>query len=154
MAEAFFEFEDNRPCRSCDKVKPPEEFHWRKNDQGTPRWRSRICKVCQNAYGSEWHDRNPGKQREYWLRCMYRLEVEDYDAMFAEQAGVCAICGSPPGKRSLAVDHDHACCPGAKSCGNCIRGLLCQRCNAMLGHFEANRESVLTYLMSKEPNDG
>lgn len=33
----------------------------------------------------------------------------------------------------LVVDHDHACCPGATSCGLCIRGLLCTQCNCAAG---------------------
>src|SRR4029077_2130187 len=33
----------------------------------------------------------------------------------------------------LAVDHDHNCCPGAHSCGKCIRGILCGTCNSALG---------------------
>src|SRR4051812_37561409 len=39
------------------------------------------------------------------------------------------------GKRwrgNWTIDHDHACCPGDNSCGRCIRGILCRRCNHML----------------------
>lgn len=44
----------------------------------------------------------------------------------------CSICGEAEG--SLAVDHDHACCPQKKkSCGDCVRGVLCSDCNFLMG---------------------
>ena len=62
--------------------------------------------------------------------------VERYDQLLASQGGRCAICpATKPGKRGkfFHVDHDHSCCPGRTSCGLCVRGLLCQCCNAALG---------------------
>lgn len=31
------------------------------------------------------------------------------------------------------VDHDRSHCPGRKSCGKCVRGLLCDNCNRAIG---------------------
>lgn len=68
-----------------------------------------------------------------------------YYEMLAAQGGVCAICKqdeivrkrkSNNEVRYFAVDHDHACCPGRKSCGECLRGLLCYQCNVSLGGIE------------------
>lgn len=47
----------------------------------------------------------------------------------------CGICGAT---ENLHIDHDHACCPGAKSCGGCVRGALCGGCNLGLGAFRDN----------------
>lgn len=34
---------------------------------------------------------------------------------------------------SVNVDHDRNCCPGYKSCGKCIRGLIHSKCNRVIG---------------------
>lgn len=68
----------------------------------------------------------------------FHLTPDQYDVMLTEQGGVCAICREPETRQhrgygsviALAVDHDHRCCPDkGSSCGKCIRGLLCDRCN-------------------------
>jgi hypothetical protein len=57
-----------------------------------------------------------------------------YDALFEQQGGVCGICGRPPQKQRLHMDHNHSCCK--RGCEECIRGLLCSRCNLMVGFWE------------------
>lgn len=71
------------------------------------------------------------------LKNMYSITPERYYRMLLSQGGVCAICKLEPERgRRLCVDHDHACCPDKKSCGECVRGLLCVRCNWTLGRVE------------------
>lgn len=64
------------------------------------------------------------------------MTLEEYNAKLEAQGGVCALCKSPPKVMPLHVDHDHSCCPGKKTCGNCIRGLVCWNCNVFLGKLE------------------
>ena len=50
----------------------------------------------------------------------------------------CDICGdktilSEKGHLLWRIDHDHSCCKGKRTCGNCIRGVLCHSCNAGIG---------------------
>jgi hypothetical protein len=41
------------------------------------------------------------------------------------------------GRGQVHVDHDHRCCPGERSCGQCVRGLAHHACNRRLGPIEA-----------------
>lgn len=61
------------------------------------------------------------KRERSWARRGIKLTVDDYDLLLKRQGGVCAICGKPPKKTRLAVDHDH-------KTGK-VRGLLCFYCN-------------------------
>jgi len=86
------------------------------------------------------------------LRRRFGLDLTRYATLLEQQGGVCAICKEPEtfvrnGRLySLAVDHNHACCPGRKSCGKCIRGLLCRRCNTMLGLYEDDPNAIVNVL--------
>lgn len=50
--------------------------------------------------------------------------AETHARLMREQGGVCAICGNPPKKRPLHIDHNHR--------TGRVRGLLCYRCNRAL----------------------
>lgn len=77
----------------------------------------------------------------------YKMTVEQYDKMLADQGGVCKICGKEDDAgKALAVDHDHRCCPTENTCGKCVRGLLCSRCNTALGIVESNLAGFKDYM--------
>jgi len=77
----------------------------------------------------------------------------------------CDLCGkrlqtgySNNRKAPFAIDHDHKCCPERTSCGQCVRGLLCVRCNATLGSYEdliggVGRQKVEEYLSNAGHSD-
>ena len=64
----------------------------------------------------------------------YGISLEDYDRMFEKQNGNCKTCGLPEINQRLAVDHCH-------ETGK-VRGLLCSRCNLVLGRVEENTETL------------
>ncbi len=78
----------------------------------------------------------PTSPRDLNLVNTYGISREIFDRMLAEQGGGCAVCGGlNMSGRELHVDHDHSCCKGGRSCGKCVRGLLCSRCNTGIGQF-------------------
>jgi len=60
----------------------------------------------------------------------YGITREQYESMVTAQAGRCGSCGD---EAALVVDHDHSCCGGDRTCGQCIRGLVCADCNKVFG---------------------
>lgn len=108
--------------------------------------RSSYCRGCATTHERERRRENaneinarsrsrysPDKNFAQKLK-RYGLTLESYAAIAERQGGVCAICEEPG---ELHVDHDHECCPEKmRSCGKCIRGLLCSNCNNGLGRFK------------------
>ena len=71
-----------------------------------------------------------------YLKKTYGISLKQYEKMYMEQAGACAICRKPTTRENpfLFVDHDH-------NTGK-VRGLLCHKCNAGIGLFEDNIVSL------------
>ena len=94
---------------------------------------------------------NPDYHRNVNLK-RYGLTPAAWDAMLAAQDGKCSVCATstPGGYGTWHIDHDHACCSGVNSCGSCVRGLLCARCNLGLGYFNDSPDtlaSAMAYLL-------
>ena len=102
----------NAACRGCTKQRYKDWYT--KNSEKT---RLRV---------STWQKANPQKMREMDLNAKYKITLEQYDQMHAEQNGCCAICNTHESKlKTLVVDHNH-------STGQ-VRGLLCHYCNTSIG---------------------
>lgn len=123
-------------CGSCKEFKILEDFHIKRNNQsGHSSW----CKKCFSEYMKV---KNSNKEyvRNKWLKTAYGITIEDYDKLYTNQNGKCAICKN--NFDLLMVDHEH-------SSGK-IRGLLCDDCNQGIGRFKDNIDilkSAIFYLI-------
>jgi hypothetical protein len=87
--------------------------------------------------------------RRALLHNTYNITVDMYQWLNLRQGFVCFLCKehetalSTMGKlQHLVVDHDHRCCKSRGSCGKCIRGLLCRKCNTVLGVVESKPQLI------------
>lgn len=149
-------------CRTCEIPKADEDFN---RSTKSKTGRQGECRECATErlrleYGALSQEENRerwARQRAhrktrpdlyYWvrIRSVFNLSKDQFEAILSRQDGCCAICHSAePGGRTgrWMVDHDHKCCPGVKSCGRCVRGLLCVRCNLGLGGFGDDPDALL-----------
>jgi hypothetical protein len=76
------------------------------------------------------------KSKELYLQNLYNIGLEEYNTLFTEQGGCCAICGIHQSeiKRPLYVDHCHK--------TDKVRGLLCHKCNFAIGLFNDSVENL------------
>jgi hypothetical protein len=93
----------------------------------------------EREYQKKYRDNNKDKRKNGMLKLRFDLTLEEYNLMLDSQGGVCKICSMPETTRKnnsdevrmLCVDHDH-------NTGK-VRGLLCNKCNKALGHYEATK---------------
>jgi hypothetical protein len=99
-------------CSRCGRHLLAEEFSPTYTDRGYPGSRRTVCKLCESV-------------------ARYGLNAATWQQMLDSQGGTCAVCGEVASR--WCVDHDHGCCPGTKSCGDCVRAILCSGCNSAEG---------------------
>lgn len=120
-----------KACVSCKATKPSDEFYRMSTSRDGLQ---SYCIPCNKA-----------RRREALIRS-HGITPERFDEMLREQSGLCAICALPPrrqGTVTWVIDHDHSCCPGDTSCGQCVRGLLCNTCNRAIGLLGDDLDTVL-----------
>lgn len=118
---------------------------WCGNCFAASSWNSKYCstdcnRTAQSNRNKKTYSASAARARS--VKSKYGISIDQFIGMLHAQGGGCAICGSLSTGNGLdwSVDHDHACCPGTKSCGKCVRGLLCNMCNLTLGCAKDNPE--------------
>lgn len=94
------------------------------------------CKACgkEPKDGKKLCEECSQKNRARSLDKLYRITQQEYERILEYQHGLCFICGHPPKKKRLAVDHNHK--------TGLIRGLLCAGCNVALGKFRDDPDRI------------
>lgn len=144
-----------KQCKRCGETKSVSEFFiWKRSSDGF----DYHCKVCKRLFNLESYQRykekrikkakewvNANKEhaakyrKQYYQEnkpkaklqsrirklAKYGITTEQYTTILEKQKNVCAIC-KKGSWRNLAVDHCHK--------TNKVRGLLCHKCNALLGY--------------------
>ena len=147
----YVEARKEKICNKCGKKKPFAQYSKAASTRDKKRGE---CKQCAACVGRKWRENNREHERSLYHKRHYNIEYGQFQQMLETQGGVCAICHKPEMKRSmLSVDHDHRCCPYRnKSCGMCIRGLICTYCNAGLAAFRDEPrllEAAMKYLQQE-----
>jgi hypothetical protein len=121
-----------KKCGKCQKLKNFTDF-----SKSLKKGFQSYCKLCCKQHKQKWITENRDKTKVNALWTKYRLRKDQFDDLLQSQNNKCAICNNTFNE-TPNVDHDHSCCKNYRSCGNCVRGLLCSRCNEFLGKYEAN----------------
>lgn len=137
-------------CTACKTAHPVDLF--RKNTNSRDGLRS-TCRKVDRQRNSKWTKSNPDKNTakvKAWNKSnpeMYQinqvrisakrlgLDPDDIERRWRAHNGLCDCCGEPPGKKRLAIEHNHA-------TGE-FRGFTCNNCNLMIGHARDDPDRLL-----------
>lgn len=126
-------------CRVCNKEKDLTDFPLGKRNRDGHR---NECKSCYAAYYREYYKKDPErykeKSRNQKSYKRHGITEDQYNQLISLHNGMCHLCLSRP---ATVIDHDHNCC-NHRSCGKCVRGVLCTSCNTAIGMLKENLETI------------
>jgi hypothetical protein len=126
-------------CADCGDVIPSSDI--------ASQPRRCYCRSCERMRVNGWRLNNLTKARLHAFQSKlrkYGITLEKFEELSREQGGVCAVCGTADAgeNRMFDIDHDHLHCSGGRSCGECVRGLVCRSCNMFMGIAKDNPTSL------------
>lgn len=128
----------SKTCVCCNKKKTISCFGKNRRTKDGFHY---YCKLCRSIHNSKEWPKQKKQHKNKRLQRTYGITLDDYNNMYNQQNGVCAICGIKGKAKGLQVDHSH-------KTGK-VRGLLCVSCNTILGKVENNLNlipNMLNYL--------
>ncbi len=134
-----------KSCSKCNSHKSLGDFYDRGDGKGPQSW----CKECVKEGRRNYVKNNPEKIRAADRKVNFGIDQGQYNTLFLEQDGCCAICKRHQSffTKNFGIDHDHG-------TGE-FRGLLCTNCNTALGKFEdsiESLESAIQYIKKSRDN--
>jgi hypothetical protein len=129
-----------KKCSKCKLEKSLTDFNKHKSGKlGVHHY----CKFCHSQQRKDTYDYNKSRIKQILYK--YNLSEEDIQIMFKNQNGKCKICNiqydNVSKHNALYIDHCHKTTK--------IRGLLCSKCNRLLGICNDNiniLKSAINYL--------
>ena len=113
-------------CIGCMVEKPLKEYHKDSRPSTTSLGVRARCKACVSLANASTD--KISRRRNLGLKLRYNLSPKCFDTLMHTQDDQCKICSvhiDDYKKKYFAVDHNH-------ETGE-VRGLLCQRCNVLIG---------------------
>jgi hypothetical protein len=118
---------ETKTCVECGEEKPSDDFYFHR----------RACKPCVREHQRRFCATRPDYHLARNLKQRYGISLDEYHSHITNQNFACAICEvelstalAYKAKRAVVVDHNH-------ETGE-VRGVLCSKCNLVLGHAREN----------------
>lgn len=115
-------------CRLCGVEKELKRFRLRQVGPG----KTHLYHICRDCIVDKRRHLKVEAPHKYYAmrkrdRCKaHGITVDQYEAMWKDRNGRCAVCGRMLSEDRARIDHDHA--------TGVVRGLVHQHCNSLLGH--------------------
>ena len=132
-----------KQCSKCKQTKSLADFYVNKSTKDGLYY---MCKPCSKEYSKSWHIKNSEARVNRNLKNRYGITAAEKQQMILNQNSMCLICSNElKNEREIHVDHCHE--------TNKIRGILCSKCNLLLGHAKDSIEilkKAIKYLTTNQ----
>ena len=132
-----------KKCSKCKKVKELSEYTNCKSGKFCVH---HYCKKCHSQQRKDTYNYNRSRLQQIMYK--YKLSESDLNNMYVEQNWNCKICNiqykDVLQRKTLYIDHCH-------KTGK-VRGLLCVKCNNLLGIWDDNIDILKSAIKYLEAN--